>query len=166
MPRASRATPSSESATSWPGRSAPSWSAPARRWRNWPERARWKSATRSSAARFGTHRHQPQPATGETREGFLGRSSASSKRIAGALHPARPRPARSSRCAAARTTTGTGLRRIVQHLEQGDYGQTGLDYPAWNRSFCRACRSTRNGKPASRAVIWASFSPRPPSARH
>lgn len=68
------------------------------------------------------------PATGETREGFLGKVERQLERIAGAL------PCPAATCSFFEMCGGEdGWHRahgeIVQRLEQGDYGQTGLDYP-------------------------------------
>lgn len=103
------------------------------------------------------------PATGETREGFLGKVERQLERIAGPC-PARPRPARSSRCAAARTA-GTGpTARSSSAWNRATTARPGWTTRPWNRSSCRACRSTRNGSPASRASrSGPASSPRPPS---
>ena len=90
------------------------------------------------------------PATGETREGFLGKVERQLERIAGAL------PCPAATCSFFEMCGGEdGWHRahgeIVQRLEQGDYGQTGLDYPALESIFLSRLPLYENGSPASRA---------------
>ena len=103
------------------------------------------------------------PATGETREGFLGKVERQLERIAGAL------PCPAATCSFFEMCGGEdGWHRahgeIVQRLEQGDYGQTGLDYPALESIFLSRLPLYENGSPASRASrSGPASSPRPPS---
>ncbi len=97
------------------------------------------------------------PATGETREGFLGKVERQLERIAGAL------PCPAATCSFFEMCGGEdGWHRahgeIVQRLEQGDYGQTGLDYPALESIFLsRLPLYEKWFASQSREQIWASF---------
>ena len=96
------------------------------------------------------------PATGETREGF-GKVERQLERIAGAL------PCPAATCSFFEMCGGEdGWHRahgeIVQRLEQGDYGQTGLDYPALESIFLsRLPLYEKWFASQSREQIWASF---------
>lgn len=97
------------------------------------------------------------PATGETREGFLGKVERQLERIAGAL------PCPAATCSFFEMCGGEGgwhraHGEIVQRLEQGDYGQTGLDYPALESIFLsRLPLYEKWFASQSREQIWASF---------
>ncbi len=97
------------------------------------------------------------PATGETREGFLGKVERQLERIAGAL------PCPAATCSFFEMCGGEdgwhqAHGEIVQRLEQGDYGQTGLDYPALESIFLsRLPLYEKWFASQSREQIWASF---------
>ena len=94
---------------------------------------------------------------GETREGFLGKVERQLERIAGAL------PCPAATCSFFEMCGGEdGWHRahgeIVQRLEQGDCGQTGLDYPALESIFLsRLPLYEKWFASQSREQIWASF---------